>query len=87
MKECIFVCKKMNFKRRNDDIDASDFEPTRKIAKLSLEESAKEVENEQHLEQIDDLLKKTNMDIRLLYIMDQWNDILQIQEHLLSKTE
>ena len=59
----------MNFKRRNDDIDACDFEPTRKIAKLSLEEFVKENENEQHLEQIDDLLKKTNMDIRLLYIM------------------
>ena len=77
----------MNFKRRNDNVDASDFEPTRKIAKFSLEESVKEVENEQHLEQIDDLLKKTNMDIRLLYIMDQWNDILQIQDHLLSKAE
>ena len=76
----------MNFKRRND-IDASDFEPTRKIAKLSLVESTTKVENEQHLEQIDDLLKKTNMDIRLLYIMDQWNDILKIQEHLSSKTE
>ena len=77
----------MNFKRRNDDIDSSDFEPTRKIAKLSLEEPKSEVENEQHMEQIDDLLKKTNMDIRLLYIMDQWNNILQIQEHLLSKSE
>ena len=77
----------MNFKRRNDDIDASNFEPSIKIAKLSLEEPKNEVENEQHMEQIDDLLKKTNMDIRLLYIMDQWNDILQIQEHLLSKSE